>query len=285
MFSRIRKRCTYANVAATMALFFAISGGAFAASHYLITSTKQIKPSVLSSLKGKAGPAGKNGANGANGAQGPAGPAGAKGEPGAAGSSGANGASVTSVALASGNEHCKKGGTEFTSASGVTYACNGEPAKGGGGGWPAVLPAGKTETGMWVAQTSSGTLGYAPISFTDQLAAALNVEGCEEAPTAPGRKPCQVHYINTSNKEVAHVRHVGVVETANEGPCKEGTAAVPKVEQGLEESVLCVYASEEEAEYLAPLSSTPGGPMLLFLGSSNEGHALGSWALTAGSEG
>ena len=38
---------------ATLALIFAMSGGAYAASHYLITSTKQIKPSVLGHLKGK----------------------------------------------------------------------------------------------------------------------------------------------------------------------------------------------------------------------------------------
>ena len=47
MFSRIRKRLTYANVAMTMALVFAMSGGAYAAKKYVITSTKQIKPSVL----------------------------------------------------------------------------------------------------------------------------------------------------------------------------------------------------------------------------------------------
>ena len=47
MFSRIRKRLTYANVAMTMALVFAMTGGAYAAKKYVITSTKQIKPSVL----------------------------------------------------------------------------------------------------------------------------------------------------------------------------------------------------------------------------------------------
>jgi hypothetical protein len=44
---RIRLRFTYANVAATLALVFSMSGGALAASHYLITSKKQIAPKVL----------------------------------------------------------------------------------------------------------------------------------------------------------------------------------------------------------------------------------------------
>jgi hypothetical protein len=60
-----------------LALFFALGGTAIGAKHYLITSTSQIKPSVLKALQGKRGPqgpAGTNGANGANGAQGPAGP-------------------------------------------------------------------------------------------------------------------------------------------------------------------------------------------------------------------
>ena len=46
MFSRLRKRFTYANVAMTLALVFAMSGGAYAAFTSLITSTKQISPSV-----------------------------------------------------------------------------------------------------------------------------------------------------------------------------------------------------------------------------------------------
>jgi hypothetical protein len=52
MFSRIRRRFTYANVVVTVALVFAMSGGAYAASRYLITSTKQISPKVLMSFEG-----------------------------------------------------------------------------------------------------------------------------------------------------------------------------------------------------------------------------------------
>jgi Collagen triple helix repeat (20 copies) len=85
---------TYANVVATLALVFAMAGGAAAASHYLITSSKQISPKVLKELKatgprgaagsagasGAAGPAGANGTNGAPGTEGKAGPQGEKGD-------------------------------------------------------------------------------------------------------------------------------------------------------------------------------------------------------------
>ena len=74
----MRKRLSYANVTATLALVFAMSGGALAANHYLITSTKQINPSVLKKLTGKPGPGGPAGATG------PQGPGGAPGAPGSA---------------------------------------------------------------------------------------------------------------------------------------------------------------------------------------------------------
>jgi len=81
----MRRHLTYANVAATLALVFAMSGGALAARHYLITSTKQIKPSVLKALKGNSGAAGRVGPAGPAGAPGAIGPTGAPGGTGAAG--------------------------------------------------------------------------------------------------------------------------------------------------------------------------------------------------------
>ncbi len=69
----IRRRATYANVVATLALFLSVGGTAIAAKHYLITSKKQIAPAVLKTLKGKPGAPGKPGATGATGAAGPAG--------------------------------------------------------------------------------------------------------------------------------------------------------------------------------------------------------------------
>jgi hypothetical protein len=72
-------------VIASLALFFALGGTAMAAHHYLLTSTSQIKPSVLKALKSA------NGTAGAKGAAGAAGPAGEKGSPGSGGSTGQQG--------------------------------------------------------------------------------------------------------------------------------------------------------------------------------------------------
>ena len=64
---------------ALVALFVALGGSAFAAGHYLITSTRQISPRVLHRLKGDRGPRGLSGAQGPGGPQGPVGPVGPAG--------------------------------------------------------------------------------------------------------------------------------------------------------------------------------------------------------------
>lgn len=138
MFAKISKRLTYANVAATLALVFAMSGGAYAASKYLITSTKQIKPSVLKQLQGKAG------AGGTQGIAGPQGPAGAKGEPGAVGGAGKEGAA---------GKNGEKGEQGIAGKNGE----QGEP----GSPWTAggTLPAGQTLKGYW-SGTGYGSEAY-----------------------------------------------------------------------------------------------------------------------------
>jgi hypothetical protein len=85
------------SVIVTVALLFTMSGGALAANHYLITSTKQISPKVLKKLKGNAGKRGAKGAQGATGPQGPTGPAGAKGTDGSKGATGEAGFSALST--------------------------------------------------------------------------------------------------------------------------------------------------------------------------------------------
>ena len=95
----MRKRLSYANVTATLALVFAMSGGALAANHYLITSTKQINPSVLKKLTGKAGAPGSAGATGATGPGGATGPAGATGGTGKEGPAGARSRLISRVNL------------------------------------------------------------------------------------------------------------------------------------------------------------------------------------------
>lgn len=113
----IRKRLTYANVVATLALVFAMSGGALAASKYLITSTKQISPKVIKSLKGKAGQAGKQGPAGPTG---PAGKDGQKGEKGERGERGEAGPSKSYQDLDSSHTIPEPGGGLGTAIDSLT---------------------------------------------------------------------------------------------------------------------------------------------------------------------
>jgi hypothetical protein len=76
------KHFNYANVTATLALFFAMGGGALAAKPYVVNSTKQINPKVLKALRGKGGPIGPAGSAGAIGPQGKEGGVGKEGKEG-----------------------------------------------------------------------------------------------------------------------------------------------------------------------------------------------------------
>jgi hypothetical protein len=133
---------------AVVALVFAMTGGALAANKYLITSTKQIKPSVLKQLQGKAG------AKGAAGAQGPVGPQGAKGETGVKGENGTSGTpgakGVTGTAGVTG----ALGVTGPKGATGPEGVCSTSACQ---------LPSGATETGTWVAYDYGLIVEEAPV--------------------------------------------------------------------------------------------------------------------------
>src|SRR5580704_2106272 len=174
----MRRRVNATGVVAVLALVFAMSGGAFAAGRYLITSTKQISPKVLKALKGNAGAAGAKGAAGAAGAAGAVGAVGATGAGGPAGGAGvagADGASVTSKEIKVGEAECAKlGGSQFTSVSGKTTACNGRE----GSPWTAggKLPSGSSETGSWESSVHAEGFTGASISFPVRLAESLDHE-------------------------------------------------------------------------------------------------------------
>ncbi len=277
MFSRIRKRFTYANVAMTLALVFAMTGGAYAAKRYLITSTKQISPKVLTQLKGANG---KNGTNGTNGAVGPQGPAGPQGLQGAAGPglqgkegpTGKDGVSVTSTALAAKNATCSEGGSEFTAAEGKkTFACTGKQGKEGTfDGSP--LPQGKTVRGAWALS------GYGEATYPNPGFGLAKAAVSFPAPISPGLAPA--HYIGPAEGE--NEEESKWAEAIKEGKCK-GFNENPAAAEGQ----LCIFASSEYNLATVPgvNISGPGATSLGFvMGALNGGKgaffAEGTWAVT-----
>ncbi len=258
MFTVFRKRMSYANVVATLALLFAMSGGALAASKFLITSTKQIKPSVLAQLKGKTGASGTPGAPGAQGSAGPVGPqgpAGPAGPQGPAGPKGENGAP----------------GKEGASGKEGEKGEPGPPGPEGKTGFTKTLPSGATEKGAWDVNFVSPEEGAATsISFPIPLEKALG------------------------ENEVFYVPQAEVGKVAQ---CP-GTPAVPKANKGdlcVYESfneTLELFQPGGIADPSAQLG-TPGtaesGALLLFLPKESKetkkpyisGRAYGTWAVTA----
>jgi Collagen triple helix repeat (20 copies) len=138
-----------------VALIVALSGTALAAG-YVITSTKQISPSVLKKLKGNKGSKGSAGLKGATGAAGAPGATGAPGAPGAAGPQGAQG------------------------------------VQGIPGPFTSVLPAGKTLRGTFAVRgiaTNTGEESVGAISFGFTLASAPTVHYINFGTPAPAECP------------------------------------------------------------------------------------------------
>ncbi len=231
MFSAIprRMRVSPATVIATLALVFAMTGGAYAAKKYLITSTKQISPSVLKSLQGKAGAPGSNGAQGPGGPAGPAGPQGPGGSGGSEGKTGPAGTSVASSVEPKG-VNCKEGGSKFSAASGTTYACNGEKGKDGAPG-PLLeaLPAGKTLRGAFAAAGYAAEGVTAGADFGKVKAAASFAFPVSAEPA--------FHYIPVGQGAGEGHESPFIVS----GECT-GTSGNP----GAAEGNLCVFGQDEE---------------------------------------
>jgi hypothetical protein len=240
----------------TLALVFAMSGGAFAAKRYLISSTKQIGPNVLKQLQGKAGKAGPAGPQGPQGPSGPAGAAGKDGVNGKDGAVGKDGVSVAGTEFSGAEGPCGVGGSKFTSASGTTYACNGNPAE-----YPQTLPTGRTETGVWgfANQGPQFSQVVANISYPMPLSQAIAEEN--------------VHFIPPE---------------ATSPPQCPGTVSEPKAAVGN----LCIYTTalegvETNGPYLEVLDPTGAGEYKLGavkifqINSSATASGFGSWAVTA----
>jgi hypothetical protein len=114
-------RATAALLIAVLALVLALVGGSYAAGRYLGAAASKAKPQVR---RGPRGP------------QGEVGPHGPTGQTGAPGEDGAPGDSVTGTELKPGDVHCPEGGTEFKTASGTVFACNGARGTKGKAGPP-----------------------------------------------------------------------------------------------------------------------------------------------------
>jgi hypothetical protein len=283
MFSYVRRHASFVNLVAIIALVFAMTGGALAAKKYLITSTSQIKPSVLKSLQGTRGPPGPAGAAGAQGAQGPAGPAGAgsqgpagaKGENGAAGAKGATGATGKTGPEGLPGIKGATGATGPTGPAGITGP------EGVCASASCTLPSGATETGTWdidIAGLSEFASVSTPISFPIRLASSGRAFFFTKKQTIE-----KEFEVEPSGQKGGCV---GGAPTCEPSGCT-GSVAEPTAPKG----ALCVYTEAETAASTEFADIALGGALehgrvgafIFFsaLGEPSHVKARGTWAVTA----
>ena len=256
MFQALRKHLTPSTLIAFVALVFAITGGAFAAtgggnggkgaaaaaSAAPLATVAKAKPKTKAGARGPAGPAGKTGAAGPAGPAGSAGAAGAKGENGAAGGQGPQG------------EKGLQGEKGETGKEGTP----GKPGKNGTFGDES-LPAGKTLKGVYFA-TAAAEAKFSDPGFGDARTAVSFA-----LPVAAG--VLTLHYI------------------AKGGALPEGCTGDAE-EPGAAEGNLCIF-SESENDVLGAAIFSKGTPeatigFLLEFYSAEKGviSAIGTWAVT-----
>ncbi len=272
MFQRARKHVNPATILALVALVFATTGGAFAATGGGGGGGRGSTPGKASAATGRAatftatvakkkakpkagarGPAGPRGATGATGPAGPAGPTGATGATGATGPAGAQG---TQGAQGPQGPEGKQG------PSGTT-------------GFTATLPEGDTETGTW-AFDRTGESGVERVSLSFPV------------PLETGLAKENAHFIEASGEEVSESDATGFVKVKS-SICL-GTPEHPTAPPGN----LCVYSStlegaaEEEGRFTSLVGPEGGGKIagtagaiILFFGAQVGSNGYGSWAVTA----
>jgi hypothetical protein len=251
---RMRKRLTFANVGMTIAVVLAMSGGAYAAKKYVITSIKQIKPSVVAQLRGNAGPAGAPGAAGAQGLPGPEGKAGTNGKDGAAGEPGPVGSTGP------------KGATGAAGPAGTTgpKGATGEP-------WTPnnLLPPNASETGTWsvaglpprfviVPNIAEPEWLFGAISFPIKLAAELKSGKVHVIPAGENGKGGGCPATSNEEKPEAEKGHlcifqgqpqinVGVVQAYDPVTAETGeaatTGALVEVRPNVEKSPVSAFGT------------------------------------------
>jgi hypothetical protein len=269
MFSRVKPHLTPSTAIAIVALVFAVTGGAFAATGGNGGSGAKASASVTplahaakkkAAPKSTRGPAGPKGATGATGATGPAGPAGPTGPAGATGPAGTNGTNGV--------------GTEGKEGK------QGEPGKQGPKGAPGpegvcstsncVLPPETTETGSWALGeypegVATGTYLYTALSFPIPLNTSL--------------ASTHVHYIEKDGNE--HGKGVPPTECGTPA----GSAEDPKASPGN----LCVYEIHN-IEHMtftrldksgAEVEGASTAGAILVMQGGEAASAWGTWAVTA----
>jgi collagen triple helix repeat protein len=267
MFLSLKNRFGIPGVISVIALVFALLGGAYAASDFgggKATASAKGKrgprgPRGKQGPAGLQGPAGAKGDAGAAGAAGPAGPQGPAGAKGATGASGATGATGASGAKGVTGATGPTGATGSSGASGATGP-TGSPWTAGG-----TLPIGATETGSWLATTSTQIepgvfLGKTSVSFSIPLASPR---------------------VNSKTF---------IVKKAESPPsdCDDGVAPVPSPEHPeADTGTFCIFIAEGSAAFgvfasksgaSEPGVSTAGAILSLVNGASNE--VWGTYAVT-----
>jgi hypothetical protein len=164
-------------MAIAIVALLAVTSGAFAAQKYVITSTKQIKPSVVQSLKGKQGVPGTSGATGDIGPQGSRGPTGSQGPEGSEGAPGSKGATGA------------KGESGAQGAPGPKGEAGSQGVKGDTGSTGATGTKGDTgATGSKGDTGSPGISGYQEVNVVKDFALTTTYKEYNVVATCPAGK-------------------------------------------------------------------------------------------------